>query len=294
MLPNFLIIGAPKSGTTSIKASLKAHPDVFMAPDSPSREPHYLTYASEGWPRWAIKSEDAYASLFSTYEGQSIRAEKSTWYLYSQKSASFAAEILPNPKALAILRNPIERAFSAFQFNRQQGWDGNERFQAALIKEQSIKEFDPAPDRMYSKAGFYSEAIRRWTAALDSQNVLTLIYDDIKQDYGSQLKAIFDFLEISDQSDSITRLPSQNITKPVRSGTLVKTKKKLRWIKSMLPEPVHRRLVKRIDSLNTRSKAVKIPLESARHLAVTHEADVAALSEHLDRDLVKLWIDPYK
>lgn len=293
MLPNLLIIGTPKSGTTTLKHALKQHSDIFFASETKMQEPHFLTYKTEVWPKWAVQTQKEYEDLFNGARRQSIRAEKSTWYLYSKHSAEFAKELLPEVKAIAILRNPVERAFSAFQFNRQHGWEVRDDFMRALIHEDILAETSRGPYKLYSRAGFYFEGLSRWQHSIRNENVKVLIFDDLKQDFRSELKNVFEFLNVSDKSASIADMPPQNVSVAVRSGRLVRLRKQLAWAKRVLPGFVCERIAESLDGLNAPNDQPKMSKEASRYLAQKHENDVALLSELLQRDLHDIWLKKY-
>lgn len=117
-LPTFLIVGAPKAGTTSLYHYLRSHPDVFM---SEAKEPHYFSYAGEGQPAWGMRSLDAYEALFDSVHGERATGEASTWYLYSETAAEEIYRALPNTQIIILLRNPIGRAYSSWSYRVQMG-----------------------------------------------------------------------------------------------------------------------------------------------------------------------------
>lgn len=293
ILPNLLIIGAPKSGTATVKYALKSHPEVFFAPDNPSKEPHFLTYSSEGWPSWAIRHQVDYERLFEQSDSYSVRAEKSTWYLYSKGSAKLAAELLPEVKAIALLRNPIQRAFSAFQFNRQHGWEQESNFLKALQNEPGVPEFSPAPDKRYSSAGLYFDGLRRWQEALGAHRVKTIIFDDLRDDTKSQLSSVCEFLGVSDCAEQLASMPAQNKTNSVRSSRLVNLKRQFKWTKRLMPGAFAKTLSGTVDTLNKQNDKPKLEDEAAEFLYRRHREDIEKTSKLLGCDLVDKWFSDF-
>ncbi|MBA3731354.1 MAG: sulfotransferase domain-containing protein, partial [Gammaproteobacteria bacterium] len=106
MLPNFLIIGASRCGTTWMANNIKSHPDVFMPP---KKELHFFDASfDKGW--------DYYASFFPDKKCARYRAigEATPAYLYMPQVARLIKSRLPDVKMIVSLRNPIDRAYSQY------------------------------------------------------------------------------------------------------------------------------------------------------------------------------------
>jgi len=147
-LPNFLIVGAPKSGTTSLYYYLKEHPEIYM---SKLKEPHFFSKECKNLPFRGPKDEslgstkymnltwEDYQNLFKGAITYKAVGEASADYLYYFKcSIKNIKKYLGNPKIIIILRNPIERAFSAYLHMLR---DGREylSFREALHMEEERK-----------------------------------------------------------------------------------------------------------------------------------------------------------
>src|SRR4051794_34967159 len=121
MLPNFLIIGAAKAGTTSLYHYLRQHPDVYM---STIKEPNYFCF-EEQLPEYApVRTLAEYESLFDGASSQPAVGEASTQYLNSAAAPRRIANILPNVRLIVSLRNPADRAYSSYL---GRVWGGRER-----------------------------------------------------------------------------------------------------------------------------------------------------------------------
>ena len=135
-LPNFLIIGAAKSGTSSVFAYLGQHPEVFV---SPVKEPNYFALADErvGLRRTGRHDRQPgvhhrFASLPRALSGRRGRAalgEASTLYLYAPNAAAAIRRDVPEARIIAILRDPAERAYSSFLHMRRDGRESVESFE---------------------------------------------------------------------------------------------------------------------------------------------------------------------
>ena len=288
-LPNFLIIGAPKAGTTSLKYALAEHPEVFMAPDKPVSEPHFLSYGFDQWPNWAIKDQATYEALFDEAGDAKAVGEKSTWYLFSQQTPEHVARTLPGVKAIAMLRDPVGRAYSSYRFNLQLGMDSVQSFDDALALEEERAAQGCGFDLRYFEAGLYAQQLQRWFDAIGRERVLVLIFEDLIHDPSSHLREASAFLGI-DESRKVE--PShRNKTTAVRSPKVLRMVNKARTELSWLPGPLKKIASKTVSRLNSSDKAPP-PLApaTAKALAERYTPDVDALSAVLDRDLRSVWL----
>lgn len=139
-LPNFLIIGAAKSGTSSLYRYLMEHPQVFM---SPVKEPNFFALegeqidfsnpamAEQVLPKLATDL-DAYRTLFQDVQHEQAIGEASSWYLHSTRAPVRIRRHIPEAKLIAILRNPAQRAYSGYRMNVRDGWEPCATFDDAL------------------------------------------------------------------------------------------------------------------------------------------------------------------
>jgi len=122
-LPNFFIIGANKAGTSSLYHYCRQHPEIFM---SKNKEPMFFT-ASGPLPtkdEKVVNKPGLYYQYFTLREyidlfvsaTEPLRGEASTSYLANPNSTMWIRKIIPDAKLIVILRNPIERAISDFEF----------------------------------------------------------------------------------------------------------------------------------------------------------------------------------
>src|SRR5579863_751660 len=118
-MPNFFIVGAARSGTTSLDRYLSQHPQIYIAP---KKEVHF--FAANHFPHtgpgdeWlnkrVIHEEEQYEQLFAGVTDEKRIGETSAYYLYLQGTAERIAHSIPAAKILILLREPIDRAYSAY------------------------------------------------------------------------------------------------------------------------------------------------------------------------------------
>lgn len=199
-LPNLLIVGAAKSGTTSLHNYLKQHPDIFM---SNHKEPHFLINNEIGVNRIpkGINNLQDYSNLFSNGASQKYRGESSAMYLQFPEIAikNIDRYLDEDVKIIIMLRNPIERAFSGYQHVKRYNLDEDLDFEDALeISEQRyFTNNNITPASRYIHIGMYNEFVRKFKTKFKT-NVHIIIYKDFINNTNQELSRLFIFLGIKD------------------------------------------------------------------------------------------------
>ena len=199
-LPNLLIVGAAKSGTTSLHNYLKQHPDIFM---SNHKEPHFLINNEIGVNRIpkGINNLQDYSNLFSNGASQKYRGESSAMYLQFPEIAikNINRYLDEDVKIIIMLRNPIERAFSGYQHVKRYNLDEDLDFEDALeISEQRyFTNNNITPASRYIHIGMYNEFVRKFKTKFKT-NVHIIIYKDFINNTNQELSRLFSFLGIKD------------------------------------------------------------------------------------------------
>ncbi|MCB9840924.1 MAG: sulfotransferase domain-containing protein [Phycisphaeraceae bacterium] len=207
VLPDFLIIGAMKAGTTSLNAYLYHHDLVHRAR---RKEVHYfdnnthrglLWYRAHFPTRWDILKADARAWLRRA--ARTTTGEASPYYLFHPHAAARAARVLPKARLIAMLRDPADRAYSHYQHNKRQGLD-NLSFEDALDAEaeRTADEWrrmldDPEYNSLpvqhftYATRGEYWWQVERWLEHFPREQLLVIrsepFFADPKPDYDRTL-----------------------------------------------------------------------------------------------------------
>jgi len=177
-LPDFIIAGAPRSGTTWLSVLAQRHPQVAMAqPMAP--EPKFFL-VDERWQRGV----DYYSKTwFDPLPAGRVLGEKSTNYLESPEAAERICRVLPRVKLIFVLRDPVDRAYSNYLWSRQNGFE-DETFERALaLEEQRERNLTPqmryARPNAYFSRGLYAEHLVRFFARFPREQILVLRYEDI-------------------------------------------------------------------------------------------------------------------
>ena len=214
--PNFFIAGAAKSGTSTLWKLLKKHPDVFMPPDELDKEPAYFS------PLKCRRTTEQYINLFqNAREFHKRVGEASTAYLTDPASAGNIKAFDPESKIIIILRNPADRAYSAYNWMVMEGYEYAWNFKQALKLEEKRTNRDIPNfwepeyywNYMYCGTGMYYEPIKRYID-LFHDNVLVVKFDDFVGSLQSEYDKICSFLNIETNSASLS---AQNVSKSVYS-----------------------------------------------------------------------------
>lgn len=208
-LPNFFIIGAQKAGTTSLYHYLAQHPEVYM---SPVKEPYFFDHeiGSDGelvFPESRDRNRqrthkypsiEEYRGLFSGVEAETAIGEASTPYIYVPGTAERIKRYAPQAKVIAVLRNPAERAYSAFLHAIRIGMEPLTDFAQALREEEKRVIEDSHPTLHYRNRGFYFRQLERYYGVFGQKQVGVWLYEDLKDDPEGTLQDIFRFLGVDD------------------------------------------------------------------------------------------------
>src|SRR5581483_2019209 len=194
--PNFLIVGAARSGTTSLWHWLRQHPQVFMPR---YKEPAFFVH------NFGVFTQEEYLSLFNPGRGKACIGEASTAYLSAPESPPWIHELLGKIKIMAILRNPVDRAYSMYCWLAMIGLEPLETFEEAIAQESRRMTSLPfqqncliaSHNYQYFHAGLYIEKIKPYIKIFGADRVKMLLFDDLKKNPAGFCAEVCEFLEIS-------------------------------------------------------------------------------------------------
>ena len=202
--PNFFVIGAGRSGTTSLYHYLKQHPDVFM---SPIKETNFFAYEGETERshfmgletkyQFPVVTMADYLALFNGASGRKAIGEVSPLYLHSRYAAEGIKKFSPRAKLIAILRHPVERAHSSFQLLLREGRE-NRTFAEAVRQEQGGIEAASTTfaQRHYLRFGLYSHYLSTYLHLFDRRQIVVCLFDDLAAGPKTLMSRLFRFLEV--------------------------------------------------------------------------------------------------
>jgi hypothetical protein len=306
-VPDFFIVGHPKSGTTALYEMLRRHPQVFM-PEL--KEPRFL--AGDMYFRSADATElpstmEEYLALFAGAGEEQRVGEASPLYLASAEAATRIAELQPEARIVAVLREPASFLRSLhLQFVQSHIEDKNDLAKAIAL-EPTRREGKQIPRSsqlrpqvlQYSDHVRYVEQLRRYHDVFTPGRVLVLIYDDFRSDNEQTVKKVLRFLEIDDASpieateaNPTVRVRSQKLDRLLRSiskGQSPATRAVKTTVKALTPGGLRRQALKATQSRVVYGKPQPPDEAIVLELRRRFKGEVTALSEYLDRDLVTLW-----
>lgn len=202
-LPNFLIIGAAKSGTTALYHYIKQHPDIYM---SPLKETEFFAFEGDNlafrgpgdMPRATITSIEDYLTLFSGQTKESAIGEASPAYLYSLKAPHRIYHYIPEAKIICLLRDPIERAYSQYVMFIRDGREPLTDFSKALQEEKKRIQDNWAWGWHYTQTGLYYTQLKRYFDLFDRSQIKVYLYDDLAKDSSALIQDVFRFIGVDD------------------------------------------------------------------------------------------------
>jgi hypothetical protein len=201
-LPNFLIIGAAKAGTTALYHYLNQHPQVYMSPEKETnffafegQEVHFSGPGDEKMSEYTIATLEGYKEQFEDASNEVAIGEASPWYLYSDRAAENIHRHVPHAKLIVVLRNPVDRAFSSYLHLAR---DGRERltFEEGLSLEEKRIAQGWEYIWHYRRAGLYATQVERFLSLFHREQMRFYLYDDLEADPVRFLSDIYEFLNL--------------------------------------------------------------------------------------------------
>lgn len=183
--PDFLLIGAPKAGTTALFRTLSEHPQVFASPVKEPRfficsgsRPHFPCPAGKSHSETITYPDKDYLELFKACPDHAKAGEASTPYLHDPGAAANAFEKVPAARIIAVLRHPVDRAYSQWLHLRHDGFETSADFETAWMLESEYKSRGWRSDFYLKERGLYAEQLERWLDYYPREQVLILFYED--------------------------------------------------------------------------------------------------------------------
>lgn len=306
-IPDFLIVGHPKCGTTALFEMLSVHPEVYLPPRKEplffSEELHEFTPPRPGGTPHTLTE---YAEWFTDAEpGQKV-GDASSLYLWSKLAAANIAQVIPDARIVAILREPASFLYSWYLQLLEIYVEVETDFASAIALEPERREGRSVPRYtywpqllMYSEFLRYTEQLRRFHAVFPAEQVKVLIYDDFRAENERTVHEVCRFLDVDDSlpveathANPTVAPRSQRMNELVHAvgvgrGPVSHTVKEM--IKAVTPSGPRRRALYALKRQLVFGPPPAPPEEVMHQLRVRHRDEVVALSEYLDRDLVGLW-----
>jgi Sulfotransferase domain len=264
--PDFFVVGAAKSGTTALWTFFQQHPDIFVTNEISHKE---LSYYSD---EYGIDDNEKYLKYFRNAKDHQLIGEVCHTYLTSKISAEWIKREVPNAKIIILLRNPIDRAISLYNWMVMDGYEDLNSFEKALHREKLIAEgaYDTSKllhkfhqNYNYFSSGLYYKQVKRYYDIFEKENILVIEYSDFRNNYEDKLKSIFEFLKV--KNVSIPRTLNINKSKRVKFIKLQYWVRKISMSK-FRNRPIVKRLISFNFKYNISNKAPKKMSKATREL----------------------------
>ena len=218
--PDFLIIGAPKAGSTALHAALAAHPQLFLT--SP-KEPKF--FLCDGVPpdpagqrgpgdahsaREWVWRPDAYHRLFDPAPPGTLRGESTPFYLWDRQSHRRIQAAVPEVKLVAVVRDPVERAYSNWAHLWCDGLENEADFLAATTLEPQRVAAGYAPFWRYLEIGRYGEQLAHLRSLFPAEQVHVVRYRQLIDRPAQTLDEICGFLGV--RQGLVSGVPRSNVS----------------------------------------------------------------------------------
>lgn len=301
-MPNFLLIGAAKAGTTSLYYYLKQHPEIYV-PSGYHKEPEF--FALEGEPleypgpkgtykmKSSINDLESYCTLFEKVTTEKAIGEASTLYIYSEQAPERIQHYIPEAKLIAILRDPVERAFSHYLFWASQGFEPDTDFDFNKAIQAEEKRIDQgwSHNWHYIKRGFYYTQLKRYFDRFDTSQIKIYLYEDLIQAKLAVAQDIFDFLGVDKTfTPDFTKIHNKTeVPKNRTVNTLLNRPNPIKAVlKPLLPTGIRKRIA---DNLKQRNQGKpKLSDKTRKQLISIYREDILKLQELIGRDLSN-WLE---
>ena len=270
-LPNFLIIGAARCGTSSLYHWLGQHPQIYM---SPFKEPRY--YAREGIRpdnTAATRTREEYEAQFAGVRGEKAIGEASPQYLPSLTAPGRIASEIPQARLIVSLRNPVDRAYSHWLHRVRRAGE-------ARPADRAIR-----PGDITYEESLYAASLRRYLALFPRENLRVIVFDDLVTEADAVVRGLLEFLEVdptyplrTEQAFNDSRAPRSLLVaallhQAIRFGTpLVPRRFRGRGLIAAVQRPLF---------------SAREPIDPAlkKRLASAFRSDILETSEIIGRDL---------
>jgi hypothetical protein len=291
-LPTFIVIGAARSGTTALYNFLRQHPNVFM---SDSKEPNYfafhegpVAYSGPGaeFVNNSVRDAQTYFNLFAKAPDDSAVGEASPLYLFSPQAPQRIASALPHVRLIAILRNPVEQAYSHYLYARAQMIEPLNDFEAALDAQIERREAGWQPLFQYSDFPRYGAQLSRYRAHFNPESIKLFLYEDFESDPAGVLRQIFRFIGVDDSfvPDTSLRANRGGVPKSaLLQWAVMRPNFASKSFGVLLPMSVRRRIRNMISGGNI--ERPELPASARARLSGELRDDINLLGKLIDRDL---------
>jgi hypothetical protein len=298
VLPNFLVIGAGRAGTTSLHHYLKAHPAVYL-PEVKSPSHFYCTTEAPGAgpapgvaQPYFVADPREYAALFSGVRDHTAVGEVSPAYLATLHAAPRIAARLPRARLVAIVRHPVDRAFARFVGRLRDGLESRTRFEDVVRDElQRPLERDDAVGT-YLPASWIGHFLSSYFERFPREQIRIHLFEDFQRDPLAVTQDIYAFLGVDPRvTPDVSRRHNQSggmVRNPLVRTLWSRTGAIRAGLRAFVPASIRDRAF----GVVTRDLLpVRLDPELRADLTALYRSDIERVSVLIGRDLSH-WLQP--
>lgn len=299
-MPNFIIIGAAKAGTSSIFQYLVQHPQIYGCP---IKEPSFFAFAGESvnysgpgdylFNQSVVTTYDAYESLFDGVTNEFAIGEASVVYLNNKKAAVNIKRYVPRAKIIVVLRNPVDRAISSYSHLVRDGFESMGSLSEALAVEELRIQNNWQHLWQYQRLGFYCDALRNYFSLFPREQIAVYTYDALTKDPQGLLTEIYAFLGV-DQSFHPDTSYRHNVSGIPRSRMLHRLLMQKSVVKDLLkpfiPKELRLSMQMKITRRNIDARGINVSEAERKYLKDKFRSDILRTQSLINKDLSG-WLD---
>ena len=288
IMPNFFVIGAAKSGTTTLHNYLNQHPEIYM---SPLKEPEFFCH--DGQCHSPITNLEDYLALFQEVSDEIAIGESSAAYMgLSEVAAKNIQHYIPNAKLIAILREPADALYSNYLMMH-----GNQLNDGSSVQ----KICDGFAHMVENKRSglinhrYYYQKLQPYLSRFGREQIKICLFEDLKTDPNGLLKEIFQFLGVDEKFVVDTSIHHNKGGVPKNKllydlTTNLASNQTL--LRRLTPKGLHKPLQKAFSGLKNRNlaKSPQLTPEIRKQLIELYCEDILKLQVLISRDLSK-WLE---
>lgn len=270
---------------------------------SPQKELHYFSYPEthlltkgpDSYHRVTVGTLEEYESFYKGVTDQIAIGDSSPSYLYFSQSAQRIRNTIPNVKLIAVLRNPIDRAFSCFMHAVRDGWETAQSFEEGLALEDERIAAGWEMVWHYTKPGFYSKQLKDYFDCFPTDQLKIFLYEDLARDPEGMMREIHKHIGV-DENYQHNLSVRANQSGKIRSRRVLSI---LNWLgsspnllrataRTILPERIRWRFMQKLRSWNLKQE--RMSEKTRKKLMLLFKEDILATQSMISRDLTP-WID---
>jgi hypothetical protein len=294
--PNFLVIGAAKSGTYTLYEHFASHPEVFMCP---IKEPHFFAFGGEDREAktvpahsW-VESLDEYLQLFAAAGDARMAGECSVSYLYWPGTAERIHQFDPNMRLIVSLREPVGRAYSSFNYAKSYGIEPLKTLSEGFKAEHERIQKNQSILLRYRDVGLYSAQLQRFYDVFPKDQIKVILFDQLLDNPSGTVRELYKFIGVAPDVDlnpdvraNVTKCPddSNPLHRFINGDNLARAA-----LRKILPMPAREKL-RNIARDALFKKPPQLDPEERRRFLSLFQEDIKRLEKLIGHDL-SAWLE---